>query len=89
MRLQVILLKILQGTKSKMYSYEVELPGDKKEYNDIKKYNKKAKGIKKNVIKQDIDNKDYLSVLQNNTILKHKMKTIRSDYHVVSSYEIK
>ena len=82
-------IKDFTGPKSKMYSYEVELPGDKKEYNKIKKYNKKAKGIKKNVIKQDIDNKDYLSVLQNNTILKHKMKTIRSDHHVVSSYEIK
>ena len=36
----------------------------------------------------DLDHKDYLSVLQNKTIRKHKMKTIRSDHHVVSSYEI-
>ena len=70
------------GHKSKMYSYEVELPGG-----EIKN-NKACKGISKNVVKRDIDHKDYLSVLQNSTIKKHKMKTIRSDHHVVSSYEI-
>ena len=70
------------GLKSKMYSYEVELPSG-----EIKN-NKKAKGVKKNVINRDLDHKDYLSVLQNNTIKKHKMKTIRSNYHEVSSYEI-
>ena len=52
------------------------------------KNEKKAKGIAKNIIKRDIDHKDYLSVLQNNSIKKHKMKTIRSNYHEVSSYEI-
>ena len=70
------------GHRSKMYSYEVELPGG-----EIKN-NKACKGISKNVVKRDIDHKDYLSVLQNKTIEKHKMKTIRSDHHVVSSYEI-
>ena len=70
------------GHKSKMYSYEVELPGG-----EIKN-NKACKGISKNVVKRDIDHKDYLSVLQNKTIKNHKMKTIRSDHHVVSSYEI-
>ena len=52
------------------------------------KNEKKAKGIKKNIIERDLDHKDYLSVLQNKTIRKHKIKTIRSDHHVVSSYEI-
>ena len=70
------------GLKSKMYSYEVELLGG-----EIKN-NKTCKGVKKNVVKRDIDHKDYLSVLQNSTIRNHKMKTIRSDHHVVSSYEI-
>ena len=70
------------GLKSKMYSYEVELPSG-----EIKN-NKKAKGVKENVTNRDLDHKDYLSVLQNNTIKKHKMKTIRSNYHEVSSYEI-
>ena len=70
------------GLKSKMYSYLVESPDG-----EIKN-NKRAKGISDNVTKRDIDHKDYLSVLQNNTIVKHKMKTFRSDHHVVSSYEI-
>ena len=75
-------IKGFSGPKSKMYSYEVELPGGEV------KNNKACKGISKNVVKRDIDHKDYLSVLQNNTIVKHKMKTFRSDHHVVSSYEI-
>ena len=70
------------GLKSKMYSYEVELPSG-----EIKN-NKACKGISKNVVKRDIDHKDYLSTLQNKTIQNHKMKTIRSNYHEVSSYEI-
>ena len=78
MKQPVILLLIFWG-----YSYTVDLPKDKI------KNEKKAKGIAKNIIKRDIDHKDYLSVLQNNSIKKHKMKTIRSDHHVVSSYEIK
>ena len=65
-----------------MYSYEVELPSG-----EIKN-NKACKGISKNVVKRDIDDKDYLSTLQNKTIQNHKMKTIRSNYHEVSSYEI-
>ena len=70
------------GLKSKMYSYEVELPDG-----EIKN-NKACKGISKNVVKRDLDHKDYLSTLQNKTIQNHKMKTIRSNYHEVSSYEI-
>ena len=72
--------------KSKMYSYEVELSDG---HGGVKiKNNKTAKGVKKNVIKRDLDHSDYLACLQNNTIEKHKMKTIRSDHHVISSYEI-
>ena len=52
------------------------------------KNNKTAKGVKKNVIKRDLDHSHYLATLQNKTIQNHKMKTIRSDHHVVSSYEI-
>ena len=69
------------GLKPKMYSYLVELPkGNKNE--------KKAKGIAKNVIKRELEHKHYLSTLYNSTISKNKMKTIRSNHHVVSSYEI-
>ena len=73
------------GLKSKMYSYQVEIPGL-----DVLiiKNNKAAKGVNRNVIKRDLDHSDYLACLQNNTIEKHKMKTIRSNHHVVSSYEI-
>ena len=52
------------------------------------KNNKAAKGIKKNVIKSEIDHSYYLSWLQNNTLERHKMKTIRSDHHQISSYQI-
>ena len=70
------------GLKSKMYSYLVELiDGDKN--------NKVCKGISKNVTKRELEHKDYLSCLLNSTFSKHKMNTIRSDHHVVSSYEIK
>ena len=70
------------GLKSKMYSYLVEL------LDGLIKNNKTAKGITKNVTKRDLEHEDYLSVLQNSNIKKHKIKTIRSDHHVVSSYEI-
>ena len=74
------------GLKSKMYSYLVELPDGN---GGVKiKNNKTAKGISKNVTKRDLEHEDYLSCLLNSTIEKHKIKTIRSDHHVVSSYEI-
>ena len=80
------LIKSFVGLKSKMYSYLVELSdGDKGV--EIKN-NKVAKGISKNVTKRDLEHEDYLSCLLNSTIRKHKIKTIRSDHHVVSSYEI-
>ena len=65
------------GLKSKMYSYKTAT-----------KNNKTAKGVKKNIIKRDIDHSDYLACLQNNAIMQHKMKTIRSECHHISSYEI-
>ena len=49
---------------------------------------KTANGIKKNVIKNNIKNKDYKNVLLNNEQLHHKMKTIRSQKHQLGSYEI-
>ena len=70
------------GPKSKMYSYKTELAQGRIE-------NKKtAKGFKKNVIKRDLDHSHYAACLQNNTVEQHKMRSIRSDHHVVSSYEI-
>ena len=69
------------GLKGKMYSYQTEIGA-------LIKNNKTAKGVKKNVIRRDLNHSDYLACLQNNTIRHHKMNTIRSDHHVVSSYEI-
>ena len=74
------------GLKSKMYSYLVEKI-NKGEAIEIKNF-KKAKGITKNVTQRDIEHEHYLSCLNNSTIIKNKIKTIRSVCHNVSSYEI-
>ena len=66
------------GLKSKMYSY----------LKDNSVNNKTAKGVKKNVIKRDIDHSHYKEVLFNNKKLLHQMKTIRSDHHQISSYNV-
>ena len=66
------------GLKSKMYCYVKEnLAGGKT-----------AKGIKKNVIKNNIKREDYKNILLNSKQLHHKMKTIRSQKHQLGSYEI-
>ena len=66
------------GLKSKMYSY---IKSDEKG-------GKTAKGIKKNVIKNNIKHEDYKNVLLNNEQLHHKMETIRSQKHPLGSFEI-
>ena len=66
------------GLKSKMYSY---IKSDEKG-------RKTTKGIKKNVIKNNIKHEDYKNVLLNNEQLHHKMKTIRSQKHQLGSFEI-
>ena len=66
------------GLKSKMYSY----------VKDNEKGGKTAKGIKKNVIKNNTKHEDYKSTLINNEQMHHKMKTIRSQRHQLGSYEI-
>ena len=66
------------GLRSKMYSY----------IKDNQKGGKTAEGIKKNVIKQDIKHENYKETLFDNKQMYHKMKTIRSNNHEISSYEI-
>ena len=66
------------GLKSKMYSY----------VKNDEKGGKTAKGIKKNVIKNNIMHEDYRNVLFYNEQMHHKMKTIRSQRHQLGSYEI-
>ena len=55
---------------------------------DNEKGGKTAKGIKKNVIKNNIKHEDYKNTLINNEQMHHKMKTIRSQRHQLGSYEI-
>ena len=66
------------GLKSKMYSYV--------KYNE--KGGRTAKGINKNVIKNNIKHEDYKNTPINNEQMHHKMKTIRSQRHQLGSYEI-
>ena len=66
------------GLRSKMYSYIKE---------DLK-VAKTAKGIKKNIIKNNITHENYRGVLFNNKQMHHTMKTIRSKNHQIGSYEI-
>ena len=63
------------GLKSKMYSY----------VKDNEKGGKTAKGIKKNVIKNNIRHEDYKRTLLNEEQMHHKMKTIRSQRHQLGS----
>ena len=73
-----ILITEFIGLRSKMYSY----------VKDNEKGGRTAKGIKKNVIKNNIKHKDYKNTLINNKQMHHKMKTIRSQRHQLGSYEI-
>ena len=66
------------GLRSKMYSY----------IKDNQTGGKTAKGIKRNVIKNDIKPENYKQTLFNNEQMYHKMKTIRSINHQLGSYEI-
>ena len=66
------------GLRSKMYSY----------IKDNQKVGKTAKGIKKNIIKNNIKHEDYKNILLENRQMHHTMKTIRSMNHQLGSYEI-
>ena len=66
------------GLRSKMYSY----------IKDNTKGGKTAKGIKKNIIKNNIKHQDYKETLLGNKQMHHTMKTIRSQNHELGSYEI-
>ena len=66
------------GLRSKMYSY----------IKDNQKGGKTAKGIKKNIIKNNIKHEAYKNVLLENKQIHHTMKTIRSSNHQLGSYEI-
>ena len=66
------------GLRSKMYSYK----------KDNQKEGKTAKGIKNNIIKNEIKHKNYRQTLFENKQMHHTMKTIRSENHQLGSYEL-
>ena len=71
-------IKEFVGLRSKMYSY----------IKDNRGCEKTAKGIKKNIVKNNIKHTDYKKVLFKNKQMQHTMKTIRSSKHQLSSYEM-
>ena len=65
------------GLRSKMYSY----------VKDNEQTARTAKGIKKQVIRNNITH-NYIDVLFNNKQIMHTMKTIRSEKHQLGSFEL-
>ena len=55
---------------------------------DNQKGEKTAKGIKKNIIKNELTHINYKETLFDKKQMHHKMKTIRSQNHQIRSYEI-
>ena len=70
-------IKEFIGLRSKMYSY----------IKDNEKGGKTAKGIKKNIIKNEIKHEDSKNTLFSQQMY-HRIKTIRSKNHKLGSYEI-
>ena len=66
------------GLRPKLYSFKVE------EQNTIKK----CKGIKKNVVKNGVDFKDYVQCLFSDEKQMRSMKIIRSENHEIYSKEV-
>ena len=66
------------GLRSKMYSYTL----------DNKQSKRTAKGIKKNIIKNNLSHDNYKKVLLSEEQIHHSMKTIRSMKHQLASYEL-
>ena len=67
----------LIGLRSKMYSY----------LKHTDKCGKTGRGTKKKVIKKDIKHENYKDVLFNNKQVYNKMKTVRSQTHLLGIYE--
>ena len=64
------------GLRSKMYSY----------LKDNNKGGCTAKGIKKNVIRQELRHENYKDVLFNKRQINHTMRVIKSEKHRIGSY---
>ena len=66
------------GLRSKMYSL----------MKDNEQGSRTAKGIKKNVIKQQLQHDNYKDVLFNKKQLRHEMRVIKSEKHLIGSYVV-
>ena len=66
------------GLRSKMYSY----------IKDNEQGSRTAKGIKKNVMKQQLQHDNYKDVLFNKKQLRHEMRVIKSEKHQIGSYVV-
>ena len=66
------------GLRSKMYSY----------VKDNGKNEKTAKGVGKYVIKKNITHENYKDCLLNRKQMLHSMRTIRSEFHQIGSYQL-
>ena len=66
------------GLRSKMYSYTL----------DNKQSKRTTKGIKKNIIQNNLTHDNYKKVLLSEEQIHHSMKTIRSMKHQLASYEL-
>ena len=66
------------GLRSKMYSYLKE----------NEQGSRTAKGIKKNVIKQQLQHDNYKDVLFNKKQLRHEIRVIKSEKHRIGSYVV-
>ena len=66
------------GLRSKMYSY----------MKDNEKGSRTAKGIKKNVIKQQLLHDNYKDTLFNKKQMRHTMRLIKSEKHQIGSYVV-
>ena len=65
------------GLRAKMYSIKMQ-----------DSESKRAKGIKKGVIKRDIKHENYKQILFNGQLMHTKMITIRSDCHRIKTYKL-
>ena len=66
------------GLRSKMYSY----------IKNNKQGGRTAKGIKKNVIKQQLQHDNYKDTLFNQKQMRHTMRSIKSEKHQIGSYVV-
>ena len=66
------------GLKSKLHYYLTNVDG---------KENKTGKGVNKHVVK-NIRHKEFVDVLFNRRVMRHRMKRIQSKLHRIGTYEV-